>query len=184
MKEVVIAKRYAEAFIAFGRESIGMPKVIEDFASLSRTLFDNPEFRVFLLSPEISFTEKCDFVDRVLRNDFSSELRHFLKLLIDKRRINLIGEIADYIRLNYVHEGALNAVLKSSYPVDLELIASLKNILEKKYQKKFNLYLGLDAYLKGGVQLVVGNTVVDGSLRRRLEELREKLKAARVIHGD
>jgi F-type H+-transporting ATPase subunit delta len=181
MKEAVIAKRYGEAFVSLGRETIGMHKVIDDFANLTRTLFDNPEFRVFLLSPEISFSEKCDFVDRVLTNDFSDEIRQFLKLLIDKRRINLIEKIAEYIRLHYAHGGAVSAVLKTSYPMDLELVAALKNILEKKYKKKFNLYLELDADLQGGVQLTIGNTVIDGSIRRRLEELREKMKAARVV---
>ena len=178
MKETVIAKRYAEAFVSWGRDSIGLPKVIEDFANLTRTLFDNPEFRVFLLSPEISYTEKCDFVDRVLKEKFSSEIRYFLKLLIDKRRINLIGDIAEYVRVNYAHGGAVNAVLTTSYPMDLDMVGAIKSKLEEKYQKKFNLYLELDANLRGGVQLTIGNTVIDGSIRRRLEELRVKLKTA------
>ena len=184
MKEMIVAKRYAEAFVSWGRETIGLAKVIDDFGNLTRTLFDNPEFRVFLLSPEISFSEKSDFVDRVLKKNFSDELRQFLKLLIEKRRINMIGAIAEYIRVNYAHGGAVNAVLKTSYPLDLDIVEKIKDKLEKKYQKKFNLYLELDASLQGGVQLTIGNTVIDGSIRHRLEELREKLTTARVVHGD
>lgn len=181
MKETVIAKRYAEAFVSWSRETIGLSKMIEDFAGLTRTFFDNPEFRVFLLSPEISYTEKCHFVDRVLKENFSDEIRQFLKLLVEKRRISLIGAIADYIRVHYAHGGAPNVVLKTSYPLDLDMVTAIKNKLEEKYKKKFNLFLELDSHLKGGAQLIIGNTVIDGSLHRRIEELREKLKAARVV---
>src|SRR5512135_3475343 len=180
MRESIVAKRYAEAFVAYGRQSIGLPKVIEDMARLTRTMFDNPEFRVFLHSPEISYHEKCAFVDRALKAEFAPETGQFLKLLIDKRRIDLLEEIADYIRVHYAHGGAVNALVKTSYPMDLDLAEALKEKLEKKYQTKFNLYMELDPSLHGGVQLTIGNTVIDGSVRHRLEELRENLRAVRI----
>ena len=64
--------------------------------------------------------------------------------------------------------------------MDLELIREIKNNLEDKFKKKFKLYINLDGSLLGGIQVVIGNTVLDGSVRRRLDDLKEKLKALRV----
>lgn len=180
MKETVIAKRYAEAFVAYGQETIGLDRVVGDFKKLGRTIHDNPDFKVFLESPEITYSEKCRFVDEVLKEGFSEELRQFIKMLIDKRRINLITDVAEYIRDNYAHGEAVSALLKTSYPLDLDIITTIKERLEQKFQKKFNLYLELDASLNGGVEVTIGNTIIDGSLRRRLQDLRELLIKSRI----
>jgi F-type H+-transporting ATPase subunit delta len=104
----------------------------------------------------------------------------FLELLLEKRRINKIADIAEYLQLNYAHKGQARALLKTSFPLDLEVIQQIKDKLEEKFRKKFRLYIDLDAELLGGVQVVIGNKVIDGSVRKRLEDLREKLKGALV----
>ncbi len=181
MKESIVAKRYGEAFVAFARERIGLERVVEDVKNLDRLMHDNPEFLSFLKSPEIEYSEKCLFVDKVLEKGFAGETAFFLKFLIEKRRFAIIETIADYVRVNYAHGETVTALLKTSYPLDLDIMAALKSRLEEKYHKKFNLYLELDASLKGGVQVTIGNTIIDGSIRHRLEELREKLKSVRVV---
>ena len=64
--------------------------------------------------------------------------------------------------------------------MDTELIIKIKDALENKYRKKFKLYVDLDASLLGGVRITMGNKVIDGSVRRRLEDLKEKLTAVRL----
>ena len=180
MRSTVIAKRYAEAFMAYSQETIGHKKAVEDFKNLNRLFRDTPEFEVFLESPQITYSEKCHFVDEVLKAGFSEELKHFIKMLIEKRRIDFITDIADYIRDNYARGEAVKALLKTSYPLDLDPIAAIKERLEKKFEKKFNLYLQLDATLNGGVEITIGNTVIDGSIRKRLSDLKALLKTARI----
>jgi F-type H+-transporting ATPase subunit delta len=92
----------------------------------------------------------------------------------------MLFDILDYIIINYAHGEETPAVLKSAYPLDLEDVQRVKENLEKKFKRKVRLYLDLDGELLGGLQITMGNTVIDGSLKRRLEDLREKIKAARL----
>lgn len=177
MKALIVSKRYAEAYIAIAREEKKMPEAIEDFKNLKIILYENPQALDFLKNPGITYLEKSDFINAVFGKGFNDEFRHFLKYLIEKRRIDLVVDIADYVRVRYAHGEAVNVVLKTSYPLDLDLIKTIKERLENKYAKKFNLYLELDANLNGGIQIMIGNMMIDGSIKRRLDELREKLMA-------
>lgn len=185
MKEVLIARRYADAFMAWTRKTIGREAAVADFKNLSRVLFDNPEFFEFLHNPGFTENEKGSLLDRVLEKGFSHEIRVFLKLLVAKRRIDVLPWIVDYVRENYAHGTSVTAILKSSYPLDLDIMTQLKERLEKKFQKRFTMYTELDPDLKGGLQIAIGNTLIDGSIRRRLDDLREKMKTSGAeSHGD
>jgi len=180
MIDKIVTERYAEAFVGFAKETIGLEIALKDLRNLKNiVIHDNPEFLEFLSNLDISYTEKCEFIDKVL-NDFSPEFRQFLKLLIEKERINKIEDIVQYIREKYSQGGKVPALLKTAFPLDLELIKIIKDKLESKLKKKFKLYIDLDGNLLGGVQVIIGNTVIDGSVRKRLDELKEKLMLARV----
>lgn len=180
MKDRIIVKRYAEAFIAYAGETSGLEKAIADFKGIKEVLRDNPEFLKFLQAPEITVHQKNEFIDSVLAGNFSNETRQFVELLLEKSRINLLGQIAEYIRVTYSYGSEVEAVFKTSFPLDLALIEKIKKKLEEKLKKKLKFYIDLDGSLLGGVQVTIGNTVIDGSVRRRLEDLRDKLETVRV----
>ncbi len=181
MKEKIIAKRYAEAFLRYAKASIGKERPVSDLKNLKIILRSNLDFEEFLYNPEITYSEKCEVIDKVLQGVIAEETRNFLKLLIEKERIEFIIEICDYVRINYSHGEAVDAVLKTSYPLDTEFIQAIKGMLEEKLQGKLNLFLDLDPSLLGGVQVRIGNYIIDGSVRRRLDELKEKLMAVQAI---
>lgn len=179
MKEKVVAKRYAEAFLSYAKPAIGLEKAVEELGSLKILLRENPEFQEFFDNPKIIFDEKCRIIDATL-HDFSDESRQFLKLLIEKDRIDIIIEICDYVRVNYSRSAAFDALLKTTYPLELDLIQAIKKKLEDKFKRKLNLHLEFDANLLGGIQVRVGNSIIDSSTRRRLDELRAKLLMVKV----
>jgi len=180
MKDKIVIKRYAEAFLSFAKSNIGLEKAIEELRDLKLLISAHPEFDEFLCYPEIALKEKIHVIDKVLVN-FSKELKEFLKLLIDKRRIEYLIEMCDYVRIKYSHGEAIEAVLRSSYPLDLDLLQEIKTKLEKKLGRKLNLFLDLDPDLLGGIQIRIGNVLIDGSVRRRLDELKEKLMTVQVV---
>ena len=116
----------------------------------------------------------------MLSRAFTGEFLHFVKLLLEKRRIGSLGDAADYAIRKYMHSGDQEAVLKTAFMLDSALIQKIKEGLEKKLNRKVRLYLDFDPELLGGFQLIVGNTVIDGSLKRALEDLKDKLKIMRV----
>ena len=134
-----------------------------------------------LKNPGIGYTDKCNIVDNVFVDDFPDEIRNFLKLLIDNGRIGYFPHIVEFARLRYSHEGREVAVIKTSYPLDLAVIEKIEEGLQKRLGKKFKFFIELDSSLLGGVKVVIGNIVIDGSIRRRMDDLREKIKNA---HGE
>jgi F-type H+-transporting ATPase subunit delta len=164
----------------FAGESIGLKQAVLDFKNLKSLMRDNPGFQEVLYSLDVSYSEKCDFIDKVLDADFSNEFKQFLKLLLEKNRLDRIVDIADYVRVAYSHLGETEAVLRTSFPLDLSLIRKIKEKLEQKFNRRFRFYIDLDGRLLGGVQVIIGNTIIDGTVRRRLEELKEQLLTVRV----
>jgi F-type H+-transporting ATPase subunit delta len=129
----------------------------------------------------VSVAEKCGTIEKVMEANFSQEFRQFLRLLLEKGRIDKIVDIAEYVRVTYAHGNEVEALLRTTYPLDLDILEVLKERLQKKLNKKFNLFLELDPDLLGGVQLIVGNTIIDSSVRKRLDELKQKLLGVRVV---
>jgi len=180
IKNIIIASRYAEGFISYADSSIGLDKALEDLKKVKDLMRDNPEFVEFLFTPYVAFVDKEDFIDKVLKKGFSEEIKHFLKLLIDKGRIDYFSDIVEYARVKYSHFGETEVLLKTTFPLDLSAIRKIRVALEQKYKKKFKFYIDLDSNLLGGIQVIMGNTVIDGSVRRRLDELKEKLMSVGV----
>lgn len=176
----VLVKRYAEAFYRFASESIGAEKLFLDLKAVRGIMRENPDLLEFLRAPGIGLSDKEKVINAALSDGFSNEIRHFIVMLTDKKRIDYFTDIAEFIRIKYSYEGEEEALLRTTYILDSELIAKIKNRLESKFKKKFKLYIEPDASLLGGIQIIIGNTVIDGSVRRRLDELKEKLMAVRV----
>jgi F-type H+-transporting ATPase subunit delta len=180
MKNETISKRYADAFLDFAKPSIGTEKALEELRDIKRVFQENPEIASFIGSPQITEGEKRSFLDASLKDAFSEELRRFLKLLLAKGRIDILPDIADYARVEYSHGTEVEALLKASYPLDTEDMRKIKDVLERRFHKKLHLYVELDPDLLGGIYVKIENQVIDGSVLRRLSDLKEKMIAAKV----
>lgn len=176
----IVAKRYAEGFLSYAKETIGLERAIADLKNIKIIFRANPEFEKLLETLEVTYTEKCAIIDRVFEKGFAEETKHFLKLLVEKGRIGNIIDIADYVRTTYGHGEKVDGMLSSVFPLELESLEAIKQKVETKLRKELNLYLNLDPDLIGGVCVAVGSFVFDGSVRRRLGELKEKLMTIRV----
>jgi len=181
MKKKILARRYGEAFISYSEETIGLKQAVEEFKVLRWIITENPGFVGFLTNQGVMQSEKVDFVEKVLDGSFSAGIRNFLKVLIAKRRINFLPEIADYIRDHYARAGALETLLTSAFPQESDIILGIKAKIAKHTGRKVALYLAIDPDLKGGVQLLMGNKIIDGSVQERLTELKEKLQALVIV---
>lgn len=176
----ILAKRYADAFIKYARETIGLEKAIEDCKNIKLILGENPEFITLLKAPEVGTAEKLRLIDSLPGEYFSQEFGYFLKLLLKKGRINKLNNIVEHIRVHYSFGVRRQVLLSTSYPAELEAVKQITEKLKEKFGSDIKLYLDLNGSLLGGVKAVIGNTVIDASVKRRLDELRKNLEEIRM----
>lgn len=179
MRERIIARRYAQAFLSFAQGSIGIPKAAEEMRRFKMLLREQSDLEVFLKAYEISDQEKMNVVEDVLA-DYSREFKDFLALLLHKNRMNKIIDIADCVH-ELSEDGQEDALLRTTSILDIDILEDIKEKFEKITQKKLNFYVELDPDLLGGVQLMIGHKIVDGSVKKRLLDLGKKLSAAKVV---
>ncbi|MEI8176691.1 MAG: ATP synthase F1 subunit delta [Candidatus Omnitrophota bacterium] len=176
----IAVKRYADAFVGLTKERVGLKRGLADMIAFRDLLKGETGLGKFLSSQQISYAEKAGFIDQVFGADLTEEFREFLKLLLRKGRIGAIADMIDYALLTYSQEGAIEVSIASAFALEAEEERLLERKLEEKFKKKFKYCVGIKPGLLGGVQVTIGNTVIDGSVRRRLDELKEKLAALRV----
>ncbi|MFH0754657.1 MAG: ATP synthase F1 subunit delta [Candidatus Omnitrophota bacterium] len=180
MKDRLVAKRYAEAYVQFSKDRIGLPRCISDMKDLRSVMRQNKDLISFLRAPEIAKNDKAALIDRVLGEMLSDETRTFIKYLLEKSRVDLLIEVTDYVRIVYSHGDVVDVVLRTTFPLELEIVERIKNTVAVFAKKKVNLYLQLDPDLLGGVQIMIGNILIDGSVRNRLMQLKKQLLQSRM----
>ena len=181
MKDRLVARRYAEAYMEFAEPKIGRARCVEDMKNLRTVVRDTPDFLQFLQAPEISKDLKGSFLDRVLGEVLAEETRTFIKYLIEKGRVSSLIPVTNYIRIVFSHGDVVDVVLRTTFPLELDLIEQIKTKVALFACRKVNLYLELDPDLLGGAQIRIGNRIIDGSVRNRLIQLKKQLLQAKVV---
>jgi len=176
----ILVKRYAEAFLQYARQSACLEEIVEQLRALKVILRTNSDFWEFLTNPQISILEKEACLVKLQGNYFLPEVIHLIRLLLEKGRIDLLLDICDYLRERYANGKTIEALLKTTYPLDVEVVDKIKHLLEQKLNKRLHLYLEFDPTLLGGVQIRVGNLMFDFTIRRRLEDIRKGLLEIQV----
>jgi F-type H+-transporting ATPase subunit delta len=176
MRDATIARNYAETLLELARRNgdlRGWGQLADDVAEAvqqQRTL------RLFLESPRVAASEKNRIISRAFDNQLPPTFVRFLHALVNHRRQMLLPEIARaYHDLVDEVEGRIHAsVTVASEPADRDRRA-ISSELSRAYGKEVVPHFSVNPNILGGVVVRVGDTVLDGSVRRRLATLRSKM---------
>ena len=177
MKSASLQYANALADIAFEQGAAG--PVIQQLSDFTAAYSGSAELRNFFESPAASKEEKRKVAEKIsARLGASKIVRNFLFVVIDHRRTHALPEIlATFRNVLRVRQGIAETEVFSPGALNdaqkREITQTLERITGKKIEAKFSL----DANLLGGVRVRVGDTIYDGSLRNRLDGLRERLTA-------
>jgi len=177
---MTLINRYAEGFLEYAKGTIGFESALEELKNARDVFRKVPEFQEFLENPAINYIEKCRTIDNTLVEGFSQEIRDFLKLLLKKERIGIFNSIVEYARIKYSHGERTAAVLYTTYVMSTGFLEKFKKALEDKLHVGLQLYIDLAPDMLGGVRVVFGNKILDGSVKKRFEDLKRKLTALKV----
>lgn len=175
MSDILVARRYAEALYDFAASGGTVDDVDADVGTLVAALEDSRELANFFASPIISREKKSVVVRSLFEGKVSKATLRFLSLLVDKRRENILGPILSaYQSLRDRQLGVARAAARSATPLGNDERADVRTALERLTGMKIRLQSETDESLIGGVIVRIGDTVYDGSLRNKLNHLKEQ----------
>ena len=181
MRATTIARNYAETLLELARRAgdlRGWGQAIDD---VSDAVQNDRTLRLFLESPRVSATQKNRIIGRAFEGQLPAVFIRYLQALVNHRRQMLLPQIAsEYHDLVDQVEGRMHAnVTVSAEPADRERRAIAKE-LSRVYGKEVVPHFTVNPAILGGVVVRVGDTVLDGSVRRRLASLRSRMLAQRT----
>ena len=184
MKDVRVAKRYAGALFAVAERNGILDAVASDLTLISRFLAEVPYLRAIIMQPLVSDSRKNAVADDAFGDRVTAASLNFLKLLIRKRREELIEECTREFRtLMAEHTNTADAEASTAVPLTPDQTERLTQSLQKLTGKTIRLTTQVDASLVGGVVVRIGDTVMDGSVRGKLERLERQLSGANSVSG-
>lgn len=178
MEEVV--SRYASALVSIAKDEEKLEQYKLAVLSIQETFKLNPELLKFLKSYFVTEEDKGKVIDELVKDFNLKNLGNFLKLLVKKHKIHkfkdIASEIAKGINLQLdVYEG----FVYSTEPLEESKILEISGVISKKINKKVELKNKIDSRLIGGIKVVVHDHVFDGSIKYKLETMKEQLKERR-----
>ncbi len=167
-----LAQVYARSLFAVAREHGKLDELREQVGQFADALDQNRELAVFFFSPYFSTAEKQDALDRALL-DAEPTLMNFLKLLIENHRMPVIFRIRQqYERLWEEEHRLLPVEITSAIALDQATTENLGRTIGERAGRKVTLAARVDPDILGGIVVRVGNSILDASIRNRLEQLR------------
>jgi F-type H+-transporting ATPase subunit delta len=114
----------------------------------------------------------------VCDTELNEQGKNFVRMLIENHRLTTLPDIAMlYEELKHVHQGEVEAVISSAFPLDDAQRQTLVAGLEKRFARKVKATTEVDASLIGGARIVVGDVVIDGSVAGQLQKMSSALKS-------
>ena len=170
-----IARPYAEALFQSAMSDLnGALAWVEELAAIAA----DPGLQQFAGNPRVSSQQVYDLMAGIAKTALPQQAQNFLRTVIDNGRLSALPEIAAQFRaLKNAQGGSSDAVVYSAFPVDGAALADVSATLEKRFGRKLNVKVELDAELIGGIRVVVGDEVLDTSVKARLEQMKVALTA-------
>ncbi|HEY6782482.1 MAG TPA: F0F1 ATP synthase subunit delta [Candidatus Dormibacteraeota bacterium] len=169
-----LARRYAQAYFALAQEDGDIAGWREQLAAVAATL-GNPEIGDALANPKTSLAQRVK-VGLKLLDGASTPARNLARLLIERRRVGIAGEIlGQYDALTDRASGVIRADVTTAVPADAALEKKIRDSLSKKLGSDVQTVVHTDPAILGGLVVHIGDRVIDDSLRTHLQQLQAAL---------
>jgi F-type H+-transporting ATPase subunit delta len=170
-----IAAVYARSLFEVASEQDKLDDVRDQLGAFADALGENRDLQVFFFSPYFSTAEKEDGLDRVV-SGADPTIVNFLKLLIEKHRMPALFRIrADYEAMWEDENKLLPVQITSAVELDQQVVSQLGDRIAEQTDRKVDIAADVDPDILGGIVVRVGNSVLDASVRNRLEQLRRQV---------
>ena len=147
---------------------------LNSIIKISKTI---PEFNHLLFTKNTSRADKKVILSNVLRGKIDSLVLELFIILIENDEVQLLVDITNkYNHLININATELDVLITSNVELSKDKLSSVRDDLSKKLDKRINIKNNINESIIGGVQLRIGNTIIDNSLSNKLEKLKNNLK--------
>jgi F-type H+-transporting ATPase subunit delta len=176
MEEIAVV--YARSLFEVAKEQDKLDLVRAQLGEFADALAETRELQVFFFSPYFSTQEKEDGLERAV-SDADPVIVNFLKLLIEKHRMPVLFRIRSNYDALWEDENKLLPVqITSAVELDEGTVRQLGDRISEQTGRKVELSARVEPDILGGIVVQVGNSVLDASVRNRLEQLRRQVVKA------
>ncbi|OGO01384.1 MAG: ATP synthase F1 subunit delta [Chloroflexi bacterium RBG_13_53_26] len=170
----ISGRRHAQAVFRIALESDQLDRWQTDLVTMA-TVLQDAEIVSFLENPKVSMERKRDLLRRAL-GGIKPAAMNLAYLLVAKKRLRMVPSlVAEYRRLVYAHKGIVEADVVTAIPITDQEEERIGRDLAVITGKTVMLAATVDAEIMGGLVVKVGDKLMDGSVRTRLQELRRSL---------
>jgi F-type H+-transporting ATPase subunit delta len=171
-----IARPYAEALFKAAVNGY-LPALAAEVQTLAGVA-GNAQLRRYADDPKVTSQQVFDLVTSVVKAPLSDPTQNLLRTMIDNGRLAALPDVAaQFQALVNQRSGVSDATVFSAYPIDARQLDEVVAALEKRFGRKLNASVVVDPELIGGVRVVVGDEVLDTSVKARLEQMKVALTA-------
>jgi len=170
-----IARPYAEALFNSSQNDLeGTLQWLDSLAAVAA----NEQLLQFASNPNVADQQVYDLLVDVARVQLPDAGRNFLHTVIESGRVAALPEVASQFRsMKNSQSGSSDAIVYSAFPISDFDLGRVSVALEKRFGRKLNVSVQEDPSLIGGIRVVVGDEVLDTSVRARLEQMKVALTA-------
>ena len=178
MRQSTIARNYAEALLELAKRAKDLRGWGTLIQSIAEAMQRDQKLRAFLATPRVDAAAKNDVLRKALSDRAPSRFVRFVESVVTHRRQMLIPQIAqEYMDLVDMAENRMHANVTIAREADEKTRKLIADRLSKVFNKTVVPHLTVDERILGGVVVRVGDTVMDGSVRRKLGSLRRQMLA-------
>jgi F-type H+-transporting ATPase subunit delta len=169
------ARRYAEAAFEIAQRDDSVDAWRDELQRAAAIIGDE-RIGGFLTNPALALEARADSVSRALDKQVSRPVLNLVQMLLRRGRIDQLGRVAEAFRqLDNRRQGITEATATAASELTRDEVQALTSRLEQFTGGRVNLTVAIDPALLGGVVVRVGDQMIDGSVRGRLERLRNRL---------
>jgi len=172
----IIADRYAVAMTELAEKLDRVDVFENDLEGVNNLFSSNKEIIGFLSHPTIPLEDKKATIESTLRNAVSDQVLSLLKLLLDRNRICIFPSIVNHYK-DIINKKRNISVAKvtTAIEIDEDIVNRLKQKLEQAFNANIKINLNIDPSIIAGMVVEIGDKIIDGSIKTRLENMKRQL---------
>lgn len=172
----LVSKTYSDALFEVGLENNSLEVLLEELSFIEKSFLEYPDFLELFITPRVSIEERKSIMTSIFGGKISDEMLNFLKVILDKRRASEIFDIKNEFEIAvHKHNNILEATVISAVEMNEEQSAKIIKRLSAVTGNDIIIKNKIDDTLIGGVVIYIGDKIIDGSVKKKLSDLKEEL---------